>query len=206
MSTETTLGAVHVFPSTASYEANKGRVGENDLSLVPVSLVPSGTIIQFAGKTIPDGYLSCNGALVSRTQFADLFSAIGTTWGTGDGKTTFKLPNMHHRFLEGTTTTSEVGTYVEAGLPNITGSTSWDVNGLGKANLGYSSCGSSRVSNSGAMSVTAGSYWACIGSSGGDFNGNNAVVNINAKNSNSVYGSSSVVQPRSTRLLFCIKS
>ena len=90
--------------------------------------------------------------------------------------------------------------------PNITGSTSWDVNGLGKANLGYSSCGSSRVSNSGAMSVTAGSYWACIGSSGGDFNGNNAVVNINAKNSNSVYGSSSVVQPRSTRLLFCIKS
>lgn len=118
MSTETTLGAVHVFPSTASYEANKGRVGENDLSLVPVSLVPSGTIIQFAGKTIPDGYLSCNGALVSRTQFADLFAAIGTTWGTGDGKTTFKLPNMHHRFLEGTTTTSEVGTYVEAGLPN----------------------------------------------------------------------------------------
>lgn len=206
MSTETTLGAVHVFPSTASYEANKSSVGENDLSLVPVSLVPSGTIIQFAGKTIPDGYLSCNGALVSRTQFADLFAAIGTTWGAGDGKTTFKLPNMHHRFLEGTTTTSEVGTYVEAGLPNITGSTSWDVNGLGKANLGYSSCGSSRVSNSGAMSVTAGSYWACIGSSGGDFNGNNAVVNINARSSNSIYGSSSVVQPSSARLLFCIKS
>nr|DAK60946.1 MAG TPA: hypothetical protein [Caudoviricetes sp.] len=89
--------------------------------------------------------------------------------------------------------------------PNITGSTSWDVNGLGKANLGYSSCGSSRVSNSGAMSVTAGSYWACIGSSGGDFNGNNAVVNINARSSNSTYGSSSVVQPSSTRLLFCIK-
>ena len=92
------------------------------------------------------------------------------------------------------------------GGPNITGSTSWDVNGLGKANLGYSSCGSSRVSNRGAMSVTAGSYWACIGSSGGDFNGNNAVVNINARSSNSTYGSSSVVQPSSTRLLFCIKS
>lgn len=117
MSTKTTLGAVHVFPSTASYEANKSSVGENDLSLVPVSLVPSGTIIQFAGKTIPDGYLSCNGALVSRTQFADLFAAIGTTWGTGDGKTTFRLPNLHRRFVEGTTTISEVGTYVEAGLP-----------------------------------------------------------------------------------------
>ena len=91
------------------------------------------------------------------------------------------------------------------GRPNISGSTSWDVNGLGKANLGYSSCGSSRVSNSGAMSVTGGSYWACIGSSGSDYNGSNAVVNINAKNSNSVYGSSSTVQPTSLRLVHCIK-
>ena len=89
--------------------------------------------------------------------------------------------------------------------PNITGSTSWDVNGLGKAGVGYSSCGSSRISNNGAMSVSTGTYWACIGSSGADC-GNNAVVNINAKNSNAVYGSSSVVQPSSTRLLFCIKS
>lgn len=89
--------------------------------------------------------------------------------------------------------------------PNITGSTSWDVNGLGKAGVGYSSCGSSRISNNGAMSVSTGTYWACIGSSGADC-GNNAVVNINAKNSNSVYGSSSVVQPSSTRLLMCIKS
>ncbi len=89
--------------------------------------------------------------------------------------------------------------------PNITGSTSWDVNGLGKAGVGYSSCGSARISNNGAMSVSTGTYWACIGSSGADC-GNNAVVNINAKNSNSVYGSSSVVQPSSTRLLMCIKS
>lgn len=89
--------------------------------------------------------------------------------------------------------------------PNITGSTSWDVNGLGKAGVGYSSCGSSRISNNGAMSVSTGTYWACIGSSGADC-GNNAVVNINAKNSNSVYGSSSTVQPSSVRSLFCIKT
>ena len=187
MSTETTLGAVHVFPSTASYEANKGRVGENDLSLVPVSLVPSGTIIQFAGKTIPDGYLSCNGALVSRTQFADLFAAIGTTWGTGDGKTTFKLPNMHHRFLEGTTTTSEVGTYVEAGLPNITG----------QVNL----CGAwGGVASAGALSKSGSSG----APAGGAANGTN--VYFDASGSRSVYGSSSTVQPSSVRGLFCIKS
>jgi len=171
--------------------------------LKPLS-VPTGMISAF--HTVPEGWLQCNGAAVSRTTYAALFAVIGTKYGSGDGSTTFNLPNLHHRFIEGTNTTSEVGQSVSAGLPNITGSTSWDVNGLGKANLGYSSCGSSRVSNSGAMSVTAGSYWACIGSSGGDFNGNNAVVNINAKNSNSVYGSSSTVQPSSVRSLFCIKT
>lgn len=170
--------------------------------LKPLS-VPTGMISAF--HTVPEGWLQCNGAAVSRTTYAALFAVIGTKYGSGDGSTTFNLPNLHHKFIEGTNTTSEVGQSVSAGLPNITGSTSWDVNGLGKANLGYSSCGSSRVSNRGAMSVTAGSYWACIGSSGGDFNGNNAVVNINAKNSNAVYGSSSVVQPSSTRLLLCIK-
>ena len=183
MSTETTLGAVHVFPSTASYEANKSSVGENDLSLVPVSLVPSGTIIQFAGKTIPDGYLSCNGALVSRTQFADLFAAIGTTWGTGDGKTTFKLPNMHHRFLEGTTTTSEVGTYVEAGLPNITGTFT---------SMYVSASGAFAVTSSGQCSLGNG-----YGSTGADFD---------ASRSSGIYGSSQTVQPASLRVMAIIKS
>ena len=194
MSTETTLGAVHVFPSTASYEANKGSVGENDLSLVPVSLVPSGTIIQFAGKTIPDGYLSCNGALVSRTQFADLFSAIGTTWGTGDGKTTFKLPNMHHRFLEGTTTTSEVGTYVEAGLPNITGT--WGSYFEDK-NDGYKSTGA-------VMSTAENTYYAmeCSGESAPG----HVSRSFSAARSSSVYGSASTVQPSALRSMLCIKS
>ena len=182
MSTETTLGTVHVFPSTASYEANKSSVGENDLSLVPVSLVPPGTIIAFAGKTIPDGYLSCNGALVSRTQFADLFAAIGTTWGTGDGKTTFRLPNMHHRFLEGTTTTSEVGTYVEAGLPNITGTVtaSW-VRGTGA----FKDAGNGNCSD-------------------GELNGP-AKIDFSASRSSNLYGSSSTVQPAAVLSLLCIK-
>ncbi len=193
MSTETTLGAVHVFPSTASYEANKSSVGENDLSLVPVSLVPSGTIIQFAGKTIPDGYLSCNGALVSRTQFADLFAAIGTTWGTGDGKTTFKLPNMHHRFLEGTTTTSEVGTYVEAGLPNISGEGDWVFGG-------YASTGT----------FTGSMYHVSLqnlpGATGGnDYYNGKPGIGIDASRSSSIYKASSTVQPASVRLLACIK-
>lgn len=59
--------------------------------------LPVGAICQYAGNTAPSGYLMCNGAAVSRTDYADLFSAIGTSFGTGDGVTTFNLPNFNGR-------------------------------------------------------------------------------------------------------------
>jgi microcystin-dependent protein len=62
---------------------------------------PSGTILDYAGTTLPDGYLECDGSAVSRTNFAALFSAIGTTWGTGDGSTTFNLPDFRRRTAVG---------------------------------------------------------------------------------------------------------
>ena len=82
---------------------------------------PSGTMIAFAGKSVPDGWLLCNGALVSRTTYAKLFAAIGTAWGAGNGSTTFKLPDADGRVMQGVTDASKVGRYLEAGLPNITG-------------------------------------------------------------------------------------
>lgn len=58
------------------------------------SFVPIGTILDFAGSTAPTGYLICDGSAVSRTTYSDLFTVIGTTWGAGDGSTTFNLPNL----------------------------------------------------------------------------------------------------------------
>lgn len=58
------------------------------------SSVPSGAIMDFAMSTPPDGWLECNGAAISRTTYANLFAAIGTTWGAGDGSTTFNVPNL----------------------------------------------------------------------------------------------------------------
>lgn len=52
-----------------------------------------GTIELWGGSTAPDGYLLCNGGAVSRSLYADLFAVIGTTYGAGDGSTTFNLPN-----------------------------------------------------------------------------------------------------------------
>lgn len=54
--------------------------------------LPIGSVVEFASDNIPDNWLLCNGQAVSRTDYAELFAAIGTTWGTGDGSTTFNLP------------------------------------------------------------------------------------------------------------------
>lgn len=61
----------------------------------------SGFIVAFGGTVVPSGYLGCDGTAVSRTTYAPLFSAIGTTWGSGDGSTTFNLPNLQRRALVG---------------------------------------------------------------------------------------------------------
>ena len=83
---------------------------------------PTGMIGWFGLGAVPDGWLLCNGSQVSRTTYAALFSAIGTRFGAGDGSTTFTLPDLNNRFIEGTTDVSKVGQYLEAGLPNISGS------------------------------------------------------------------------------------
>jgi microcystin-dependent protein len=55
----------------------------------------------YAGSSAPTGWLLCNGAAVSRTTYADLFTAISTTFGTGDGSTTFNLPDCTGRVIAG---------------------------------------------------------------------------------------------------------
>lgn len=56
--------------------------------------VPIGTISLFGGATPPSGWLQCNGAAVSRTTYSDLFQIVGTTFGAGNGTTTFNVPTL----------------------------------------------------------------------------------------------------------------
>lgn len=62
---------------------------------------PPGAVQQFAMTAVPTGWLKCNGQVVSRTGYAALFAAIGTTWGAGDGSTTFAVPDLRGQFLRG---------------------------------------------------------------------------------------------------------
>lgn len=56
-------------------------------------LIPTGEGIRHFLASVPDGFLSCDGSAVSRSTYGNLFAAIGTTYGVGDGSTTFNLPN-----------------------------------------------------------------------------------------------------------------
>lgn len=69
-----------------------GPAGANGTNGVNGTVLPAGIISQYAGATVPTGWLVCDGAAKSRSAFAALFAAIGVTYGPGDGSTTFNLP------------------------------------------------------------------------------------------------------------------
>ncbi len=69
--------------------------------------VAAGGVQAYAGASAPTGYLLCDGSAVSRTTYADLFAAISTTWGVGDGSTTFNLPDLRETALVGVGSTGE---------------------------------------------------------------------------------------------------
>jgi microcystin-dependent protein len=65
----------------------------------PTAAAPTGAVWMFtAPSSIPSGWLACDGSAVSRTTYSDLFALMGTTYGVGDGSTTFNVPNMEARF------------------------------------------------------------------------------------------------------------
>lgn len=146
---------------------------------------PVGTIIAVAYTGVPEGYMHCNGAAVSRSTYAALFSAIGTTYGTGNDSTTFNLPNLVNRFIEGSNT---AGTVLAAGLPNITGHFS--------AALEWSQSrydGAFRRDNQNG-SGPEGSAWT-----------NSQLISFDASRSSDIYGASTTVQPPAMTVIYCIK-
>lgn len=147
--------------------------------------IPVGTIIAVAYTGVPEGYMHCNGAEVSRTTYADLFSKIGTYYGAGDGSTTFNLPNTVARFLEGGV---GAGTYYEAGLPNITGQ--------------YYAVVGGGITVNGAFT---GSWADSSGQTSGGGGYNRVHLVVDASKSNSIYGNSDTVQPPAVTVIYCIK-
>lgn len=90
------------------------------------SLGITGSLTMMASTIVPAGYLECNGAEISRVTYANLFSAIGTSWGAGDGSTTFNIPDLRGEFVrgwdngKGTDSGRSVGSYQEDELESHT--------------------------------------------------------------------------------------
>ena len=166
--------------------------------------VPSGCVLPFAGAgDVPDGFLLCNGAAVNRTTYANLFSAIGTTYGAGDESTTFNLPDYRGAFLRGYdgTRSTAIGTAQADGLPNIVGDAQY-LGGVSGSTYpiatGQSISGA--LKRSGASSTNVANFGGnCVNTTVG------RGLGFDASLSNSIYGNSSYVTPYNYAVQFIIK-
>ena len=190
-----TLSGVKTFSSspiipTPAYTDNSTNAANTEW--IRNNIAPAGSVMIWAGTTVPTGYLLCDGSAVSRTTYSDLFSAIGTTYGVGDGSSTFNLPNFNGRYLKGFgANTDAVGTYGDQTLPNITGSTRGNINQSG---LNWTSDGALYGSR-----VALGH----VPPSSSDYTFNDT-INFDASKSNSVYGDYNV-NPYNVVMMICIK-
>jgi microcystin-dependent protein len=80
-----------------SFEIDRLDEAIRSLALSVPLRSPTGSVTMFAGAAAPAGWLLCDGSVVSRTTYADLFAVVGTSYGAGDGSTTFNLPDMRGR-------------------------------------------------------------------------------------------------------------
>ena len=141
---------------------------------------PVGSLMPFAGNTAPAGWLKCDGSAVSRTTYANLFAVIGTTYGAGDGSTTFNVPNFIDRTFWGG---SSSGAIKNAGLPNITGTAGIAAN----------------------PNSTGGCFYLGSETAYNGYNSKASTIHFKASRSSSIYGASSTVQPPAIQTLVIIK-
>lgn len=106
-----------------------GRQSSDLQTILVGSVIPTGTIAPFGGGTVPAGWMLCDGSAISRTTYSSLFAAINTTYGSGDGLSTFTLPNAQGVFLRGAGSqtissvsySATIGASQADALQNITG-------------------------------------------------------------------------------------
>ena len=151
-------------------------------------ILPIGSVIAYSGSSINNiHFMICNGDEISRADYNKLFTIIGTTYGKGDGTTTFNLPNLTGKFLEGALDT--VGLYKDAGLPNIEGELRNIVGG--------------NATNDGSGAFSGKLTYDKMFSSGSSHS--RGTFTFDASKSNSIYGNSDTVQPNSLTMNYIIR-
>tara|TARA_R110000850_G_scaffold266434_1_gene396751 strand:+ start:845 stop:2134 length:1290 start_codon:yes stop_codon:yes gene_type:complete len=164
------------------------------LTAATASAVPAGAVNSFAMSAVPTGWLSCNGSLVSRTTYSGLFSAVGTTYGAGDGSTTFALPDLRGEFIRG----FDDGRGVDSGR-TFGSAQSWAIENI------VGTFTDIRVRLNTIFTAT-GAFTGSTGAVSGD-NGSGGAATANfAFDASNVVNTASETRPRNIALLYCIKT
>jgi microcystin-dependent protein len=182
---------------TADLEAATKKYVDDEVAGIPAAtdLTPAGTVIYTARSTAPTGYLKANGDAVSRTTYATLFSAIGTTYGGGNGSTTFNLPDLRGEFVRGLDDGRGVDT------SRTLGSSQGDATALPNTAFTTSNPGNHAHSYSGGDRQNVGSG----GQSQPVSQGGNTTGAAGA-HTHTIGGGDAETRPRNIALLACIKT
>ena len=187
----------------ANYEATK--YDYSGASLTGIEGIPTGTIIPWSDSSVPTGYLECNGQAVSRSTYSALFAIVGTTYGAGDGSSTFTLPDIQDKCVisksnnKALASTGGANTVTSTG--NVAGST---------ANASLSTPQLASHSHPGGANNNGGGYWPVdnnVGHKGGSNTGNAGSGNAHSHNMSANFSgdATSIVQPYLT-ILYIIKT
>ena len=103
----------------ANYEATKYDF--NGANLTGIEGIPTATIVPWSDSSIPSGFLECNGANVSRSTYSALFAIVGTTYGAGDGSSTFLVPDLQDNVAVGKSNNKALGSTAGANTVAATG-------------------------------------------------------------------------------------
>ena len=103
----------------SNYEATKYDF--DGANLTGIEGIPTATIVPWSSASVPSGFLECNGAAVSRTTYADLFAIVSTTYGAGDGSTTFNVPDLQDNVAVGKSGTKALASTGGANTVTSTG-------------------------------------------------------------------------------------
>lgn len=162
---------------------------------VEIGGMPTGSIIPYAGSTAPAGYLLCDGSAISRSTYSALFAIIGTTYGPGDGNSTFNLPNVIDKTFW-FASTQYIGLINPGTVPNITGSivgnrTPWSWEGS-----------TGVFKDLGDTTMSSGIYKANFDNA---TNTKSSTLSFDASRVSGIYSNTSYVIPTSINLIAIIK-